>query len=186
MEPIIKSIKKSIECQNYYSALFLALSLPDICGAIETPDEKNGVRYKRWFRENLKKYYFPDNMYEFYLANAPQALKEMDEHRINDLKLRAVGQLAFTDEMCWKLRNAVVHTGTKEVKGHKFHFSHTMADRNIIGDTLQMSAVVFCNNFCFAYGDWLDKVKDDVLIGERLKEGMDVQNHMLGGVIRFE
>ncbi|NLU17964.1 MAG: hypothetical protein GXW94_19755 [Serratia liquefaciens] len=185
MEPIVKAIKISIESENYFGALFLALALPDICGAIETPKEKNGVRYKRWFRENLNKYYAPDNKYELMKVTTPHVLDGMDEGFVNMLKLQGVGSLAFTDEMCWKLRNAVLHTGTNEVKGHKFHFSHTMADRNLIQGVLQLSAIVFCDNFCLAYDEWLEKIKGDADIEKRLGEGMEVQNYMFSGLVKI-
>jgi hypothetical protein len=49
MENIIKAIKSSLESKNYYGALFVALSAPDICGYLESPADKSQVRYEKWF-----------------------------------------------------------------------------------------------------------------------------------------
>jgi hypothetical protein len=37
MDRFISSIRKSIEDENWFSALFLTLALTDICGALEKP-----------------------------------------------------------------------------------------------------------------------------------------------------
>ena len=56
MKNFTDSIRKAVEDKNWFAALFLALCMPDICGAIETPNDRNGVRYTRWFNENLATY----------------------------------------------------------------------------------------------------------------------------------
>ncbi len=56
MQDFTNSIRKAIIDKNWFAALFLALCMPDICGVIETPNEENGIRYKRWFNENLAIY----------------------------------------------------------------------------------------------------------------------------------
>ena len=50
MEDMIAAIKKSLEDQNYYSALFLTLVLPSICGALESANgQDSGEKYKDWY-----------------------------------------------------------------------------------------------------------------------------------------
>ena len=67
MQNLIRSVKKSVQGKNWYGALFLSLSLPDICGKIE--DEARSVsdsayskrssvkRYSEWFDKYLQKKY---------------------------------------------------------------------------------------------------------------------------------
>ncbi|UYZ85346.1 hypothetical protein MTZ49_07305 [Entomomonas sp. E2T0] len=81
----IEDIKKALEAKAYLSALALTLTLPDICGKIAYPNDKNGERYIKWFNENLTKYDYP---------------KEFDE------------KLKFDGKKCWKLRCAFLHEGS--------------------------------------------------------------------------
>ena len=50
IERIIKEINLSLENECYLSALGMALTLPDICGKAEYPNEKSTTkRYIEWF-----------------------------------------------------------------------------------------------------------------------------------------
>lgn len=55
MENILISIKKSIDAQNWYSALVLSLIVPDICGKIE--NNSSPKRYSEWFNKYLGEKY---------------------------------------------------------------------------------------------------------------------------------
>lgn len=48
---LIEDIEKALNHDCYLSALGLALTLPDICGKAKYPEEKNSVRYKKWYDE---------------------------------------------------------------------------------------------------------------------------------------
>jgi hypothetical protein len=58
MQVLLDQIRAVANAGLYYAALFPALSLPDICGALEAP---NGVatpsRYAKWFDRNLGSQY---------------------------------------------------------------------------------------------------------------------------------
>lgn len=88
MLEFVESVRKSLLDENYEAALFIALSLPDICGKLETPEERNGPRAKRWFKDNLKSKYFADNLYEAVLANFPEQFDTMPQYLIEDLKTK--------------------------------------------------------------------------------------------------
>ena len=51
MRQFIQAIEISLNTQNWYSALALALTLPDICGKIDYPNlhRKSRLRYSKWF-----------------------------------------------------------------------------------------------------------------------------------------
>jgi len=55
MENIINSARESIKTGNYYGALFIALTLPDICSALGN-GTTNGDLYAKWFEDNLLQY----------------------------------------------------------------------------------------------------------------------------------
>lgn len=50
MQDIIAAVKKSLEEGNYYSALFLIITLPSICGALESDNgEDSPTKYIGWY-----------------------------------------------------------------------------------------------------------------------------------------
>lgn len=53
---LIAEIRKSLDNDCFLSALMIALTLPDICGAIEFPDANTTTRYKKWYSEYIGKY----------------------------------------------------------------------------------------------------------------------------------
>src|SRR5437899_3058807 len=58
MEPIFAEIDAALKMRLYFAALCLALAVPDICAALESPDGRsNGPRYAAWFDANLGKEY---------------------------------------------------------------------------------------------------------------------------------
>ncbi|OGK44080.1 hypothetical protein A2957_01300 [Candidatus Roizmanbacteria bacterium RIFCSPLOWO2_01_FULL_38_11] len=55
MRRIIDSVYNAIENENWYAALFVSLSFPDICAALES-GETSGKKYADWFEKNLSQY----------------------------------------------------------------------------------------------------------------------------------
>ena len=58
MKNFIKAVEKAIEAKNLYGALFIALTLPDICGKIEffsIPSSEK--RYIKWFNKYMSDKY---------------------------------------------------------------------------------------------------------------------------------
>jgi hypothetical protein len=50
MEDLLGQIQRALQVNLYYAALFPTLALPDICGALESPDgEANKAKYIAWF-----------------------------------------------------------------------------------------------------------------------------------------
>ena len=52
MIELINSVRESIENKNWHGALFVAMSLPDICSGIESSNNTN-TRYPAWFNKYL-------------------------------------------------------------------------------------------------------------------------------------
>jgi hypothetical protein len=55
MKRILDAINKDLEIKNYYSALYVSLSLIDACARIEYNNHNNRDRYVNW----LNQYYLP-------------------------------------------------------------------------------------------------------------------------------
>ena len=56
MEELINQIRKSLDANLYYLALFSSLAIPDMCGAIESANGRATVeKYKKWY----EKYVYP-------------------------------------------------------------------------------------------------------------------------------
>ena len=54
MQELLNQLRAIANAELYYAALFPALALPDICGALEAPDGiATGTRYADWFDRNL-------------------------------------------------------------------------------------------------------------------------------------
>ena len=53
---LIEEINKSLSHNLYFSALSLALTLPDICGKAEFPGTGSTTRYKKWYDEYIGQY----------------------------------------------------------------------------------------------------------------------------------
>src|SRR5438034_5570802 len=50
MEDFIAQIRASLDQQLYYLSLFAALTLPDICGALDAPDGRaSRQQYEEWY-----------------------------------------------------------------------------------------------------------------------------------------
>ncbi|WP_431030059.1 hypothetical protein [Lysinibacillus sp. LZ02] len=62
INPFIESIESNIKEGNWYSALTLALTLPDICGRLSTPEVTSGKRYAKWFDEFVGSKYLMDDI----------------------------------------------------------------------------------------------------------------------------
>ena len=53
---LIDDVNKALDAECYFSALALALTLPDICGKAEFPQKRNRQRYISWYDEHIGKY----------------------------------------------------------------------------------------------------------------------------------
>lgn len=104
MLELTASIRKAIECECYYPALALALTVPDICGQIAHPElvykegrrkgqRKVGDQYSAWFDENVAQYC----TYHHYPGGETKHV--------------------LTGKMCYNLRCKVLHEGHDRIDG---------------------------------------------------------------------
>jgi hypothetical protein len=56
MQHLIDGVRHAVASESWHAALALALALPDACGRIQEPNERVGIRYRRWAREFFEPY----------------------------------------------------------------------------------------------------------------------------------
>lgn len=57
MDHLIKAVEDAMVSGNYYAALTVAVTLPDICGWIEDPATSSTSRYVRFFDAHMAQHY---------------------------------------------------------------------------------------------------------------------------------
>ena len=143
MQRFTNSIRSAVKNGNWFSALFLVLCMPDICSAIETPNDKVGERYKRWFTENLANVYAPmfsaEDCYAFRCGCLHHGL---DSHA--------------------KLVYDRIHFITPPPRGNIVH-------RNKFNNVLQMQIDIFCDDMATAVDAWYENIaKKDIAMTSRV------------------
>ncbi|QQS21381.1 MAG: hypothetical protein IPL87_02620 [Candidatus Moraniibacteriota bacterium] len=92
LEEFIKAVHQNIDTGNWYGALFISLTLPDIFGKIDNPEEKSSKkRYSLWFKKYVEPIY----------THAVGAFHEK--------------HIFLTGEDCYALRCAFLHEGIANV-----------------------------------------------------------------------
>jgi len=152
MHNLIAAVNQCCLQQNWYAALYMALTMPDICAKLEDPDSKeSGKRYRAWFDTYLKPTYkSPFHGPDFHFLNA--------------------GDL-------WALRCSLLHEGTDEVAHQtsrevlrKFKFTTQGMHRGKMQDVLVLNVLAFCEEMNAAVEQWLISKQGEPEILERISE----------------
>lgn len=107
IEIYVRDINTSLENKAYFSALAMALALPDICGNVEYPDEPSvAKRYINWYDAFIGNYDF-----------------------INDVSY-------LSGEIVYNLRNTFLHTGSPNINKSKIKTEVNQLDKFnlVLGD----------------------------------------------------
>ena len=170
IEEIINEINRLLKNEYPYSALGMALTIPDICGNIAYPKAACGERYIRWFNE----YVSPIN-----------CLQSGEDYRL------------FDGEICFKLRCAYLHSGNfdlghkkavKDIERFTLHYSQDPElrfmkieqaidgryqidiDLGVLCDQLCKAAKIFCESHQSACVDITVKIKNETPSPEKRQE----------------
>ncbi|MBS3185398.1 hypothetical protein JIQ88_10290 [Pseudomonas sp. PCH44] len=138
MNRFTSAVEKAIEDRNWYAALFISLSLPDICARLESSDDKtNGMKYAAWF--------------DRYLSSVYSAEMPFGKH------------VFMSGDDCYVLRCSMLHQGLSDVshqkkKGvlDKFYFSSTGHHMNQVESVLQLNVARFCQDIIGGVNDWYE------------------------------
>lgn len=122
--PFIEDIKKSLQNNCYYSALALALTLPDICGKVTYPEIKSvGERYIKWF--------------DTYIGNYEQSPLSKEDDNWKDLPY-------LNGEICYNLRCALLHQGENDLQNRNIK-SFSLDEFTLIIET-QNEFEIYCDS----------------------------------------
>jgi hypothetical protein len=146
MEGLISAIKQAINCENWFAALFISLTLPDICGAIENPKMENGKRYQSWFNK-----YFPQKNKNFFTAKDCWLLRNACLHAGSNKDAR----MAFE-------------------KVHFTVPGGPTVSNNVFNNVLQLQIDIFCNDLCDAVTNWLNDMKNNNEVMGRVSKLMKI------------
>jgi hypothetical protein len=155
MNDLIDSVKKSLQDKNWYAALTLTLTLPDICGNIDYPKSFSKKRYAKWFDKYVK------SKYTFEIG----AKKKLHTF--------------LNGSDCYALRCSYLHEGTSITL---FQKSHELLEDflfvkppptgkvhlNQIDKKLQLQVDLFCTDIVESIKSWLFDIKEDKVKMEKL------------------
>ena len=156
MQNFIEATIKAIDNQNWYAALALALSMPDICGRLEDPTKGSKARFVGWFDKYLLAQY--KGTVGPYTQTPHTFLSGAD---------------------CYALRCAFLHQGEFQIEDQsaqqaleKFSFTAPHPswdfDVNQQGSILQLQVAKFCRGVCDAVERWLVDVQGKADIQTRM------------------
>jgi len=145
MKRFTDAIRRAVQNENWFAGLFLALCMPDICGALENPAASHTERYKNWFNNYLSQKYSlmfsADDCYYFRCNCLHQGL---DSHRrLSQDRIHFIPPPP---------REIIVHL-------------------NMLNNTLQMQIDIFCIDIANAVDNWDEGVaKNNPDIQSRINE----------------
>lgn len=150
------AIRHSLRSQNWFGALFLALAMPDICGALESPTDQVGARYRSWFDRYLSRDYVPAlfSAHDCYYLRCAALHQGLTEHPKAQSK-----QVVFI---------------TPPLGGHVFHSNFIESpDGSFV---LQLQIDVFCEQICSAVERWKQDVAGNAEVQARITELLEFQD----------
>ena len=168
MKNLLEAARAAIAGQNWYAALFISMTLPDICCALEF-GRASGEKYANWFDANLpdyKPFLSGNDCYALRCALLHQGKDEIAHQKRREL----LDQVLFmtTNAHLNVFKAAIIH-GVKEA-------------------FLQVSVAAFCEDLCVATEKWLDGHVGDQAVQARLDETLEIRpsGYVYKGAIKFE
>ncbi|MFC3299623.1 hypothetical protein FJV46_10620 [Arthrobacter agilis] len=165
MEHLIDALEAALEQKNWYAALTMALSLPDICGKLEgEAPQTSRARYVRWCEKYLQPKY-----------TAPA---DWDE----------IPHVFLSGSDCYALRCALLHEGSAEIIEQSARdaldsFEFTVTDgvdwnihMNQTDLRLQLSIDVFCDDLAAGAERWLEDMEPNAEVQARMSRMMRITN----------
>ena len=152
MKEIIDDINKALDSEAWYSALALAISLPDICAFIETGENGSKRRFIRWFEANLPNYLrflSGSDCYALRCAYLHQGHEDTRSQNAQDLIER--------------------YYFVAPKKGWTVHF-------NRLGTVLQLQVDVFSKDISAAALKWWDNIEKSSEVETRLNHMIKIRD----------
>lgn len=146
MRNFIEAVEKSIENKNWYSALGLALALPDICGKIQHSNLSSSKRYIKWFDEYVLFKYISNVCGEsqiFLCGSDCYALRCSYLHQ---------GESTIEEQRAREVLSKFVFTAPNEEM--LIHNNFTHCGTNV---KLQLQVDIFCKDIADGVKKWLEE-----------------------------
>ena len=161
MKDILDAIRKAIKDKNWYGALFISLTLPDICGKIENPNFLSEKRYKDWFNKYMSaKYIYGDRTF-------------------------------LSSDDCYAFRCVLLHEGSDDIAGQKSrkilekflfmtsgphcnYMQNNYVNGQRVKTSLQLRVDKFCEDICDSVEQWLKDTSTDTAIMNRVHETIKI------------
>ena len=158
MQRLIDAINTGCAQGNWYAALYMSLTMPDICSKLENPDSKeSGKRYRMWFDKYLRPMY-------------------KSEFHGPDFHFLSAGD-------CWALRCSLLQEGSGEIAEQKsrqvlskFQFTTLQIHRCQMEDVLVLNVGMFCGEMTAAVNNWMRDVQADEKIQERMNSMATIES----------
>ena len=155
--------------KNYYAALSIGFTLPDICSKLENPKVNTGERYPKWYEE------FMQSKYERFIGPDHSHRIFLNGHDFYALRCAFLhqGEVDITNQKARKIL-----TDFKFVASNGYIHCNQASDSNGTS-TLQLDVGTFCRDILEGADAWLTKHCTDSNINARaanLVEISDPQN----------
>lgn len=106
MDHLTDSITLSLNSKNWFSAIALTLTIPDICAKITDGKKSSGSKYAAWFNDFVGDKYktnYTQKRLDWLKEKAPEAYEELKH------------QTRLSGNDCYALRCAFLHEGESEI-----------------------------------------------------------------------
>lgn len=162
------AVRQSLVNENWYSALTLALTLPDICGRLESPQKSSSKRYIHWFSTYLVDKYTLKNSWGTHVF-----LNGEDAYALRCAYLHQ-GEVNIEDQQVQKVLTEFLFV--EPPKNGSIHCNQNKS-------SLQLQVDVFCIDICDGVEKWVKDVNDNDDIQQRAEKLMTI--YPLGDRISF-
>jgi hypothetical protein len=192
MEELLRSLEKTIEQKNWYAALIMTITLPDIAGHIDSPTDDSQKRYVKWFDEYIKQKYPTTNKVYYGIEGLVFGVTQAHTSK----------PFFITGEECYAIRCTILHEGSYKINGQqvlknmkddslniidrvadcvRFTFEDNTTNAEyatiqFIGNQniLQINVSQFCIDIKDGLYKWMEDIKLQPAKQERLKQSLKI------------
>ena len=171
MHKLINAIRNSLSESNWHSAIFITLTMPDICARLEDPTLKSKQRYINWYSRYLKEIYAafeerpfltPSDCYALRCAILHEGTTEIEDKRSREI----------LDEICFMRPDS---QGLGAIKpGHCTLLLNVQVNDRHFKSALCLHIDRFCEDMCVAVERWMADVASDTNTQERLSSMLQI------------
>ena len=173
LELLCESAEASVRSQNWYSALMMALTLPDICASLGSENGKSSrTLYAEWFDENVG-----------------------DHYKIRIGRDEELFTFLGGDD-CYALRCAFLHHGMSDITDQRAqraltNFKFVVPPKglqihcNLWDEVLQLQVDLFVNDIINSVRSWREKVRGQETVEMRLNNMAEISIMLPGQGFSF-